>query len=137
MCVCVDKNTLGKQDLSQKKATKATNIYIPLASFHSLDARASIKEVKVWNYDFIALGKEFMGGDFKGGFAVMREFYISLGRGEKTRNSKPCAWSVDFIVIDLPTGFLLYHFSHKNFVLKLCCLLGDNNVDFNDTPSFR
>ncbi|MCO5587610.1 hypothetical protein L7F22_041559 [Adiantum nelumboides] len=99
-----DKNILGYHSLSQKKATKGAYVYIPLANFHSLHAKSSIKEVNVWNYDYIALGKEFTKGDFKGGFAVMREFFISLERGEKIRNSKPCTWSVDLIVIDLSTG---------------------------------
>ncbi|KAI5080011.1 hypothetical protein GOP47_0005490 [Adiantum capillus-veneris] len=33
----------------------------------------------------------------------MRDFYVGLGGGPKTRNAKPSTWSVDLSVIDLPT----------------------------------
>ncbi len=75
-----------------------------MASFHSIQKKGGIKQSKVWNYDYIELGKEFTARNFKDGFVVMREFFIGLGEREKIRNGKSSAWSVDLTVIDLPTG---------------------------------
>ena len=62
------------------------------------------KESKVWMYDYTVLEKEFAAGNFNEGFTFMREFYVGLGGGPKTRNFKPSSWSVDPTFIDLPTG---------------------------------
>eukprot|EP00250_Pteridium_aquilinum_P004343 c14562_g1_i2 orf=154-330(+) len=48
--------------------------------------------------------KEFIERNFKEGFIVMLEFYLSLGTAEKICNSKPCAWSADLSIIDLPAS---------------------------------
>ena len=50
----------------------------------------------------------------------MREFYVGLDGGPKTRNSKPSSWSVDLTFIDLPTGKALSNESFFYTRVKNC-----------------
>ncbi|MCO5574848.1 hypothetical protein L7F22_028641 [Adiantum nelumboides] len=100
--------------LAHKNVGKGVLLHATLASFNFLKKQGKIKNSKVWNYDYIELGKEFSTRNFKDGFAVMRDFYVGFavmrdfyvgfGGGPKTRNARPSTWSVDLSVIDLPTG---------------------------------
>lgn len=112
----VDTRTSFDHALSHKSMVHGSIVYVPLAKFGALEKKTGLQDVKVWNYDFIVLGREFMERNFKEGFAVMQEFYMSLGKGEKLRNSKPCTWSVDLCTIDLPTS------TSCESIISLMCL---------------
>ncbi|MCO5605986.1 hypothetical protein L7F22_060172 [Adiantum nelumboides] len=98
-----DKRNLASP-LAHKNVGKGVLLHATSASFNFLKKQGKIKNSKVWNYDYIELGKEFSTRNFKDGFAVMRDFYVGFGGGPKTRNARPSTWSVDLSVIDLPTG---------------------------------
>lgn len=87
-----------------ENARKGVLLHATLASFNFIKKQGEIKGSKVCNYDYIELGKEFSTRNFKDGFVVMRDFYVGLDGGPKTRNAKPSTWSVDLSVIDLPTS---------------------------------
>lgn len=104
----LDTRNLGSSH-TQKNVGKGALVHAPLASFRFIQKKGDIKQSKVWNYDYIELGKEFTARNFKDGFVVMREFFVGLGEREKMRNGKPSAWSVDLTVIDLPIGKRIFN----------------------------
>lgn len=79
-------------------------VHLPLLAFSSMACKAIKDNVKVWCYDYIALGKQILQGDFTEGFGEMRGFFLGSGGHGRIRNNKACAWSVDFCLVDLPTG---------------------------------
>ena len=101
--VFIDTRNLASP-LAHKNVGKGVLLHATLASFNFIKKQGKSKGSKIWNYDYIELGKEFSTKNFKDGFVVMRDFYVGLGGGPKIRNAKPSTWSVDLSVIDLPTG---------------------------------
>lgn len=101
--VFIDTRNLASP-IAHKNMGKGVLLHASLSRFDFIKKQGEIKGSKVWNYDYIELGKEFSTGNFKDGFKVMKDFYIGLDGGPKTRNAKPSSWSVDLSVIDLPTG---------------------------------
>lgn len=79
-------------------------VHLPLLAFPSMASKAMKDNVKVWCYDYIALGKQILQGDFTEGFNEMRAFFLGSGGHGRIRNNKACAWSVDLCLVDLPTG---------------------------------
>lgn len=78
--------------------------FVSLAAFREQERLGVKSQVNVWTYDYIQLGKELLEHNFKEGFEVMRQFFLSHSGEKKFRGGKPCSWSIDFTVIDLPTG---------------------------------
>ena len=65
------------------------------------------------------LGKDFALENFNEGFSFMREFYVGLGGGTKTRNLKPSSKGVDLTLIDHPIDKNL---SNNKFFLWSNCV---------------
>lgn len=78
--------------------------FVSLNAFQEQGRLGVKNQVNVWTYDYIQLGKELLEQNFKEGFEVMRQFFMGHSGEKKIRGGKPCSWSIDFTVIDLPTG---------------------------------
>lgn len=80
-------------------------VYIPLSSIDVVKVGGhKPSDVKVWCYDYIKLGKEILEGNFTEGYGVMKDYFNSLTSKPGIRNGKAARWSVNFCLIDLPTG---------------------------------
>ncbi|MCO5615026.1 hypothetical protein L7F22_069314 [Adiantum nelumboides] len=96
---------LGTREIEKrKKSYDMDMVHLPLLAFLSMANKAIKHNVKVWCYDYIALGKQILQGDFMEGFNEMRGFFLGSGGHGRIRNNKACAWSVDLCLVDLPTG---------------------------------
>ncbi|MCO5603336.1 hypothetical protein L7F22_057486 [Adiantum nelumboides] len=96
---------LGTREIEKrKKSYDMDMVHLPLLAFSSMANKAIKDNVKVWCYDYIALGKQILQGDFTEGFNEMRGFFLGSGGHGRIRNNKACAWSVDLCLVDLPTG---------------------------------
>ncbi|MCO5564165.1 hypothetical protein L7F22_017821 [Adiantum nelumboides] len=97
-------SSLGTREIEKrKKSYDMDMVHLPLLAFLSMANKAIKDNVKVWCYDYIALGKQILQGDFTEGFNEMRGFFLGSGGHGRMRNNKACAWSVDLCLVDLPT----------------------------------